>query len=61
MKTYLIVIPSSLSFPGHGHFNLLLHYRLELADEADMSQTLLHDHGDGFCATLSTFVHSILQ
>lgn len=59
--TDLVVITTSLSLPRDRHLNLLFQDRLELGDEADMSQPFLHHHRHRLCPSLPAFIHGILQ
>jgi len=61
VETHFIMIASTLPFPRHRHFNFLLQYRLELANEANVCYAFLHDDGNSLGTTFPTLVHSILE
>lgn len=59
--TDLVVITTPLSLTRDRHLDLLFQDRLELGDEADMSQPFLHHHRHRFRPSLPAFIHRILQ
>lgn len=58
---YLIMITSASPLPRNRHLNLLLQYRPELPNEADVCYSLLHNDGYGLRSPIPALINCILQ
>lgn len=55
------MVTTTLTLPRYRHLNFLLQYCLELTNETNMSQALLHHNGNSLRAPFPTLINRILQ